>query len=85
MLTENIKALAESLDQYMDTGATFEPVALAGICAVLDDMATTAEALEEIARTIAHHHGLSEDILRIATLLARNGVSAGMPRKEGAE
>ena len=81
MLTQNIKTLAESFGRYATDGMVLEPAAVAVVLAVLDDMAQQADALEEIARQVARHHDIPEEILRIATLLHRDGVSRGMPKR----
>lgn len=80
MLSENIHTLAARLSPYGDTGMVLEPEAVAAICCLLNDLALQATVLETEVQRHWAGQGISEDILRIATLLARQGVSAGLPK-----
>lgn len=77
MLTENIRTLCATFRTYTTDGMKLAPAACTTIAVLLDDMAEQAEALEEIARQVAKHHCIPEDVLRIAALLHRDGVAAG--------
>lgn len=77
MLTENIRTLCETFRTYATDGMELAPAACTTIAVLLDDMTMQAEALEEIARQVAKHHCIPEDVLRIAALLHRHGVAAG--------
>lgn len=50
MLSETIKALAEPLDKYRETGMTMEPEAVAVIVAALNEFARDAADLERSLR-----------------------------------
>lgn len=81
MLRDSLQTLADTMARHRETGLVMEPVAVAAFQAILDSCAAEAEALEEAAQRHFQGHGLPEDVVRIATLLARNGVSAGMPAR----
>ena len=79
MLTsEHIRYIAFGLN----TGAAIEPAQAFLMAGDLERLAKDVEALEAIADTVAHHHGIPQQILRIAALLHRDGVSRGLPAQK---
>lgn len=84
MISEILQALADRLGAHQKYGVVLEPGAVAAICRILEDQAHQAKALEEAADRHFAGHGLPDEVVRIATLLARHGVSAGMPKNRTA-
>lgn len=80
MLHESLQLLADHLAKYRETGVALESEAVATFCVMLQASADQAAVLEEVADRYFQGHGLPPEVVRIATLLVRHGVSAGMPK-----
>lgn len=85
MLSNTLQALACQFAGFADSsGVIMPPETAATYGRVFAALADEAAALEEATTNAFAVHGIPADILKIATLLARNGISAGLPRREGA-
>lgn len=86
MLSENIDALRGSLAAYSDTGMVLEPLAVTNICMLLASFAHDAQQLEQSVVPPSVRltgHDLPEGVVRIATVLAKQGVRVGFPSGGG--
>lgn len=78
-LSDRLDAFRHGLARFADTGCTLEPQAVATLCALLEDFAAEARRLEAGG-------ALPDNVIRIAEILARKGVQAGLPvPPDGAE
>lgn len=85
MLSHDLKALSDRFSSYQLGGMEITPEGVADLVACLKDLALQADQLE--AATIApaaklSGHDLPDNVVRIATVLARKGVTVG-PRPVG--
>ncbi|BAE49254.1 hypothetical protein [Paramagnetospirillum magneticum] len=84
MLSNKIEALRERLVIYRGEGLVLEPQGVDTICAMLAAFAYDARQLEQSAVSDLAKAGddLPENVVQIATVLARKGVRVG-PRPIG--
>lgn len=78
MISQNLQSLRDRLHEYVDTGVQLDAKAVFMICAVLEAAIDDAQELEARTVPVADQVGdLPENVVRIATALARKGVRVG--------
>ncbi|MBF0169069.1 MAG: hypothetical protein HQL45_15715 [Alphaproteobacteria bacterium] len=83
ILSDRLEALIDQFTLYLNVGMELKPEAVAVFIMILESCRDEAEALEEAAQRHFEGRPIPADVLKIATLLSRNGVSAGMPKGRG--
>jgi len=83
ILSDRLEALIDHFTLYLNVGMEAKPEAVATFIMVLESCRDEAQALEEAADQYFQGQPIPADVLKIATMLARNGVSAGMPKGRG--
>lgn len=79
-MSNTLQALAGQFHRFAESsGVIMSPETAATYGRVFANLADEATALEEATANAFAVHGIPADILKIATMLARHGVSAGLP------
>jgi len=80
-VSESVQDLADRLAPYRETGLSMAPIAVEAVWLTLEALARDARGLEELAAKACTGYTLSPEVVRIASLLARNGVTAGLSER----
>ena len=78
MLSQNLQSLRDRLHEYVDTGMQLDPKGVFTVCAILEAAIDDAEELESRTVPVSDQvTDLPDNVVRIATALARKGVRVG--------